>query len=290
MRFIDKNIKNLVFAISATIGLGLVVIVVLGGIYIPTQPYIIPLDQKANNLITLAIVVTILPLAVIEYNNNRWIKEVDNYLPRLLMDITESIQSGLSLYKALDEACKQDYGAISPHLDAAMVNFRVTSDFTASMKRLGEKLRRPNAKRLVTILIETDETGGRIDDVLETSIELFTNLDEYRQERDQQIGPYVLLVYIGTIIFLIISWTIITQFLLPILEVSREEHVASSGLLTHLLELNYYKSALYWASVIEGIAGGLVAGKIIHGRINGGLIHSVILISISLLFFNLLGV
>jgi flagellar protein FlaJ len=290
MKYIEKKIKNIVFALSAVIGLGLATMVLLGGIYIPSEPYYIPLDQKANNLISLAIMITILPLAIIEYNNNKWTKEVDRYLPRLLMDITESIQSGLSLYKALDEATKQDYGAISPHLDAAMVNFRVTSDFTESMKLLGEKLRRPNAKRLVTILIEADETGGRIDDVLDTSIELFTNLDEYRQERDQQIGPYVLLVYIGTIIFLIISWTIITQFLLPIIEVSQEEHVSSSGLLSHLLDFNFYKSALFWASVIEGIAGGLVAGKIIYGRVNGGLIHSVILISISLLFFNLLGV
>ena len=135
-------------------------------------------------------------------------------------------------------------------------------------------------KRLTTILIEANETGGRIDDVLETSIDLFTNLDEYRQERESQIGPYVLLVYVGSIIFLIISWTIINQFLVPIINVSTQEHVAESGLL---------KSAMFWAAVIEGIVGGLVAGKITNGRINGGLIHSVILMGISIIFFNLLG-
>ncbi|MFC1803142.1 type II secretion system F family protein [Thermoproteota archaeon] len=290
MNFVEPKIRNIVFGASILVGFTIVVYVLLNGIYAPSQPYFIPMEQNANNLIAIAILVAILPLSIIEYYNNNWLKEVDSHLPRLLMDITESIQAGLSLYNALGEACKYDYGPISRYLDAAMVNFRVTSDFTGSMKWLGEKLKRPNAKRLVTILIEADETGGKIDDVLDTSIDLFTNLDEYRQERDQQIGPYVLLVYIGTVIFLIISWTIITQFLLPIIEVSQQEHVSGSGLLSHLLSVDYYKSALFWASVIEGIAGGLVAGKIMYGRINGGLIHSVVLIMISILFFNLLGV
>jgi flagellar protein FlaJ len=290
MIYIEKKIKYVVIGISAILGISLFSSIFLMGIYEPTLPYIIPLDQSINNYLTAAILVIILPVSIIEYNNNRWLKEVDKHLPRLLMDVTESMQSGLSLYNALENAIKNDYGPITKELDSAMVDFRITSDFTASMQQLGINLKRPNAKRLTTILIEANETGGRIDDVLETSIELFTNLDEYRQERDSEIGPYVLLVYVGAIIFLIISWTIIYQFLLPIIEVSQQEHVSTSGILSDLLDFNYYKSALYWASVIEGIAGGLVAGKIIHGRTNSGLIHSTILILISFLFFNLLGV
>ncbi len=290
MNFVEPKIRNIIFGASAIVGFTIFSYVLLAGIYVPSQPYLIPLNQNANNLIATAILIAILPVSIIEYNNNKWLKDVDRHLPRLLMDITESIQSGLSLYNALGEACKHDYGSISRYLDAAMVNFRVTSDFTGSMIWLGMKLKRPNAKRLVTILIEAEETGGQIGDVLETSIDLFTNLDEYREERDQQIGPYVLLVYIGTVIFLIISWTIITQFLLPIIDVSQQEHVQGSGLLSQLLSVEYYKSVLFWASVIEGVAGGLVAGKIMYGRVRGGLIHSVVLITISLLFFNLLGV
>ena len=289
MIYIENRIKHVIFGVSLAIGLSILGYIVVTGEYTPELPYIIPLNQGVNNLITMAILVTILPTAIIEYNNNKWLKEVDRHLPRLLMDITESMQSGLSLYNALERATEHDYGPITKELDSAMVNFRITSDFTASMQQLGIDLKRPNAKRLTTILIEADETGGKIDDVLETSIDLFTNLDEYRQERDSQIGPYVLLVYIGTLIFLIISWTIIYQFLIPIIEVSSQEHVTESGLLKNLLDISYYKSALYWASVIEGIAGGLVAGKIIHGRINGGLIHSTILIGISIIFFNILG-
>lgn len=288
--FIEPRIRNITLGGSLVVGFSIIFYIIISGAYTPTQPYYIPLSQETNNLFALAVMISILPVSIIEYYNNRWYKEIDKNLPRLLMDVTESIQSGHSLYNALDEATKFDYGPITGYLDAAMVNFRVTSDFTQSMKWLGEKLQRPNARRLVTILIEADETGGKIDDVLETSIDLFTNLDEYRQERDQQIGPYVFLVYVGSIIFLIISWTIITQFLLPIIDVAQQEHVADAGLLNHILSVEYYKAALFWASVIEGIFGGLVAGKIMYGRISGGLVHSMVLIVLSLVFFNFIGV
>jgi flagellar protein FlaJ len=288
MMYIEDRPKLIVFGASLALGIAIFSLAVLEGSWAANLSYMTPLSMETNNMITLAILVTLLPLALIEYNNNRWLREVDKNIPRLLMDVTESMRSGVSLFSALEVAAKRDYGPVSMNLESAMVNFRMDSDFEEAMMWLGEKLRRPNARRLVTILTETYDTGGKVDDILDTSIDMFTNLDEYREERDSQIGPYVLLVYIGALIFLIISWTIIHQFILPIVEMSSRDFVGESGILRNVLDINYYKSILYWASVIEGLAGGLVAGKIIHGRISGGLVHSVLLLVISFAFFNLL--
>jgi flagellar protein FlaJ len=290
MRYIERKNKLAVFGASIILGLSILSLVFIDELYFPELPYIIPLTQTANNMIAVAILVAILPVSIIEYNNNRWMREVDKHVPRLLMDITESIRSGLSLFNALEVAAKREYGPISEPLEAAVVNLRLTADFDGSMKMLGERLKRPSAKRFVTILMETYETGGQIIDILETSIEMFTHIAEYREERDTQIGPYILLVYIGAVIFLIISWTIITQFVVPVMEVSQQEHVAQSNILGNILALEYYRSILFWASLIEGIISGLVAGKIVHGKIGGGLIHSVILVIITLAYFNLIGV
>jgi flagellar protein FlaJ len=287
MIYIKRKYKLAVLGLSSTITLILLALIILQGNYRPEMPYIIPLDLKTNNSIIGAILIAILPVGIIEYINNQWLKAVDKHVPRLLMDITESIRSGLSLFNALEVATTRDYGPITEPLEDAVVHMRMTADLEGSLKSLGEKLKRPNAKRMVTILLETYETGGRMLDVLETSIDMFTFLDEYRDERDSQIGPYILLVYVGSIIFLIISFTIVEQFIGPILEVSMEEHVASSGILRNLLNVNYYRSILFWASAIEGLFGGLVAGKIIYDRTSGGLIHSVVLLLITLGFFNL---
>lgn len=288
MRYISRKKELIVLGISLLFALALLAITLIRDDYRPLSPYYIPLNQKTNNLIIGSILIAILPISIIEYQNNKWLKSVDKHVPRLLMDITESIRSGLSLFSALEAAATRDYGPITQPLEDAVVNMRMTADLEGSLKCLGKQLRRPNAMRMITILLETYETGGRMLDVLETSIDMFTYIEEYQEEKNSQIGPYILLVYVGSIIFLIISYTIIEQFIGPILKVSMEQHVAQSGILTNVLDEKYYKSILFWASSIEGLFGGLVAGKILYDRTSGGLIHSVILLIMTLGFFNLI--
>jgi flagellar protein FlaJ len=288
MIYIKRREKLMVFGVSLLLATSIFILVFLRGGYTPEGPYWIPLNQSINNLMVLAIFIAILPVSIIEYFNNQWLKAVDKYVPRLLMDITESIRSGLSLANALEVAATRDYGPITEPLEEAVVHMKMTADLESSLKMLGERLKRPNAKRMVTILLETNETGGKMLDVLETSIDMFTFIDEYREERNSQIGPYVILVYVGTLIFLIISWTVVMQFIGPIVEASQDPNVQQAGMLRNVLSVEYYKSILFWASTLQGVFGGLVAGKIIYDRISGGLIHAVILIVLTLSFFNLI--
>ncbi|MFW6117287.1 MAG: type II secretion system F family protein [Thermoproteota archaeon] len=284
--YIRKKYKMVVWAISVLIGAFIVIMSIISGGYQFTMEYMIPLKQKVNNGIVVGILVAVIPPAVVEFNNSVWLREVDDNVPRLLMDITESIRSGLSLFEALEAAADKDYGPITPYLDQAMVKFRMTADLEGSLDWLGEKLIRPSAKRVVTILQEAYETGGKMIEVLETSVDMFTSLAEYKDERDTQMSPYILLVYMANIIFLGISWTIIVQFLGPLAE-SSQDPMAPMGGMVRMLSMDYYKSILFWASVVEGLLGGLVAGKIRDNRIGGGLVHSVLLVLISLVFYNI---
>jgi hypothetical protein len=63
-----------------------------------------------------------------------------------------------------------------------------------------------------------------------------------------------------------------------------------SGLLAGVLDINYYASLLFWASILESIFGGLVIGKIVDRNLPAGLQHSVILVVVALVFFNVSGV
>ncbi len=285
--YFSRKYKVGVWIVSSFIGLLIIANTLISGVYVPTKEYMIPLDARVNNTFLLAILVIIIPPAFIEYNNSVWLREVDNNIPRFLRDLTEGVRSGLSIFDALEIAATKDYGPITPHLEQAMVKFRLTSDLEGSLIWLGEKLIRPSAKRVTTILLEAYETGGRMIQVLETSVEMFTSLAEYKDEKDSQVGPYILLVYVGNIIFLGISWVILGQFLGPLAKTAQDPLIAQAGVV-RMLDMDYYTSILFWSAVIEGLMGGLVAGKIKDNRIGSGLIHSVILLVISLIFFNLI--
>ena len=193
------------------------------------------------------------------------------------MDVTESIRSGMPMVRALEVATKRDFGPISSNLETALVSFNFTSDLDGSLRWFGESLIRPSGKRAATILMEAYKSGGRMMDVLDTSINMFTSLDEYREEKESMINPYILLVYASTFIFLFMGWVVIVQFLNPLAKTSVDTP-GIPNITGNMLSINYYKAIIFWAAVAEGLIGGLVTGKITNARLLSGLYHSVLLL------------
>jgi flagellar protein FlaJ len=285
--YFEQKQRIAVYAVSSSIGLSLILIPILFGLYFPQSPYLVPLSQKVNNTMACGLVIAFSFPAIVEFNNNRWGRQVDRNLPRLLRDVTEAVRSGVTLPRALEEASQRDYGPISKELERAASMFIMGASWEESLMSLAKWLRRPTALRLSTILVEAHQTGGRIIEVLEASVNLFTSLDEYREEQFSNMRPYITTVYMAVVIFLIISHVVLHQFLAPLYQVSAGVNVQETSLLSNILDANYYTSILFWASSIESVFGGLIAGKIGEKTLSAGLLHSVILLVITLVFFNI---
>ena len=124
-------------------------------------------------------------------------------------------------------------------------------------------------------------------EVLDASVNLFSSLDEYKEEQYSNMKPYMMTIYMATIIFLVIAYVVLHQFLIPLSGASSGAIVQEAGFLAGVLDINYYNSLLFWASIIESIFGGIIAGKIGDGTLSAGLRHSVILCIVTLIFFNI---
>lgn len=152
---------------------------------------------------------------------------------------------------------------------------------------LAKRLRHPVALRMCTILLEAQQTGGKLLEVLSMSVDLFSSLDAYREEQYTNMKPYMMTIYMATLTFLIIAFIMLHQFLAPLSAAKGSAEINQSGLLAGVLDINYYASLLFWASLLESIFGGLTVGKIVDRDLAAGLRHSLILIVITLVFFNI---
>jgi len=291
--FFKRKLRIAVWGVSSCIGISIMLMPILLGLYVPEAPYLIPLSQKMNNTISLGLIIMFAFPAVVEFNNYRWGRSVDRNIPRFLRDITEAVRSGVTLPRALEEASQRDYGPISKELERTISMFILGTSWEESLMLLAQRLRQPNALRLSTILVEAHQGGGKMLDVLEASVSLFSSLGEYEEEQHTNMRPYVMTIYMATIIFLIIAQVVLSQFLAPLHETSANPTIGAavqeSGLLSNMLPIEYYTSILFWASIVESIFGGLVAGKIADRSLSAGLRHSVILTTATLVFFNISG-
>ncbi len=268
-------------------GLSIVLILVLSGFYVPVEPYFIPLSQRVNNAIALSIMIVFGFPAVVEFNNYSWKKQLERNVPRLLRDVTESVRSGMTLPRALEEASQRGYGPVSKELERAVSMFVLGAKFEDSLMFLAKRLKVPVALRMCTVLIEAEQTGGKLLEVLSTSVDLFSSLDAYREEQYTNMKPYMMTGYMATLTFLIIAFIMLHQFLAPLSAAKGSVETGQSGLLSGVLDINYYASLLFWASLLESIFGGLTVGKIVDRDLAAGLRHSLILIVVTLVFFNI---
>jgi flagellar protein FlaJ len=285
--YFDKRLRTAVWVTSIAVGFLVIVSPLIVGSYVPTQPYLIPLSQETNNIIILGFLIAILFPAIVEYSNYRWISKIESSIPRLLRDIAEAVNSGVTLPKAVEEATDKGYGPLSKELTKVIALFALGNSWEDAVLSLTKRVRSPSVARFATILVEANQSGGKMSEVLDMSVGLFSSIEQYKQEQRNNMKPYLYTVYAAIVIFLIISVVVLNQFLIP-LSVSTKNPIGPSSTIT-ILDTNYYTSILFWASVVESLFAGLIAGKIGDNCYLAGLRHSVILLILTMVFFNGIG-
>jgi flagellar protein FlaJ len=276
-----------VWVTSAIVGLLVIIAPIVAGSYTPTQPYFIPLSQETNNVLIFGVIIAILFPAIVEYSNHRWVVKIESSIPRLLRDISESVNSGVTLPKAVEQAADKGYGPLSKELERVIALFTLGNSWEEAVMSLTKRAISPSLARFATILVEANQSGGKMSEVLDMSVVLFSNIDQYKQEQLNNMKPYLYTVYAAIAIFLIISFVVLSQFLIPLSESAKNP--AGLGNTITVLDTNYYASILFWASTIESLFAGLIAGKIGDRCYLAGLLHSVVLLLLTLVFFNFLG-
>jgi archaeal flagellar protein FlaJ len=286
--YFNKRLRTTVWVTSGVVGFLVIVSPLLSGLYLPSQPYLIPLSQETNNIITVGLLITVLFPAIVEYINYRWVRQIESSIPRLLRDIAESVHSGVTLPKAVEEAAEKGYGPLSKELERIIALFVLSTSWEEAVMSLTKSVRSPSLARFATILVEANQSGGKISEVLDMSVELFSNIDQYKEEQLNNMKPYLYTIYASIAIFLIISFVVLNQFLVP-LAASAENTSGFSSNTASVLDLNYYTSILFWASIVESLFAGIIAGKIGDRSYSAGLRHSVFLLVITIVFFNAFG-
>jgi archaeal flagellar protein FlaJ len=322
LHYFDDNSK---YATYIAAGITIIISLVLGfslGRYRPEVPYLIPSGNatRADNstwtlfnrpwvlpngpsaaltdtVIGLGIVFALIPVAYVSYSNYRYVKTVEKNIPRFLRDILESTDSGVILPTALIRASTEDYGPISKEIGIAMTKFSLGYDFRESIMESCAKLKHPYMLQVGLIIVEAYSSGGKMHEVLNSSVVLFNGLEQYTEEKQSELRPYTQLVYISIMIFLVIAIIIVSQFIGPLNKLPTIPAGSSLGSAGKHFNINlsqisvvYFESVFFFAAVFESLFGGIVAGKIVDGSASAGLRHSIILLLITILVFNLPGI
>ncbi len=235
--------------------------------------------------------VCFIPYTMQRQRHEKRLESIDGNLPPLLQSLVSSVQSGGSLLTALEQTADHKLGALTPELKNFRANISWGMPLEDAFEYLRYKVQTNLARRVFTLLETSVNVGGDLISSLKVIQTHVTDYKNIEKERKASLGPYVYIIYISFLVFLIIAVLLVSQFFGEIRAV--QEGLADSGNLGMFsalmdLDVDHIKSILFQMSLIEALFGGLAAGKIGSGTFFAGTKHVVIMIVMATVAFIVL--
>jgi hypothetical protein len=247
------------------------------------------------NLASLLLVAA--PVLIIKYREFQRKSEIESEFPQFLRDVLEGTRAGMSLPQAVQNIGSSGYGAMEPEIEKMNARIDWGIPFDDVMTQFAQDSSSSMIRRSVDTIIQAYESGGNIEDVLDSVVDNIRSIQELQEERESQLygelvtGYIVYFIFIGILIGL-------TTYLLPSLSQASSALSSSgsggsgaagigggilsgSGNLERNIQIyrGWFKNLAY----IQAIFSGLIIGKLTEGSLRAGLKHVAILFGLGYL-------
>jgi len=256
---IESRTKKIVFVMSVLLAVAIVVFGVL------TVGFTVALDD----FVFFGFLAVITPIAIVNYIDYRWRKEVDEHLPDLFRSIVQAQEIGMTLPKALEEAAERDYGPLTPELKKMSVQISWGASFEEALLAFGRRVGTVLTLRTVPMIIEGSRSGGKVEKVFDPMGKFVETTILLEKERKTQTRPYIAIIYVALFVFLFTIVILFKTFF------TNAEGVALFSMPTS--SPADLKRIFLHLTLVQGFFSGLVAGKMGEGSISAGLKHSLIM-------------
>ena len=226
------------------------------------------------------------PLALVFYTRYRTGKEIEQQFILFIRDLTDSIDSGMTLPMALAHCSRRDYLALTKYVNdmASQVDWGIP--FEKVLAVFAKKMPSVPIKRAVTTIIKTYEAGGRVSDTLKAVSRSLVTIEKLKKERASSVHSQIVTMYVIYFVFIFIL-VIMQVFLIPALSqpgtsdimLTREALGISSG--------GIYSEIFVYFIIIQGFFAGLATGKMAEGSVVSGFKHSIFLIAVGYAIFSM---
>jgi flagellar protein FlaJ len=231
--------------------------------------------------------IALLPPSYIFYKRYKMQKEVEEQFIVFIRDLTDSVDSGMTLPLALDQCAKKDYFSLTPYVKdlSAQVNWGIP--FKKALTTFAKKTKSKTITRAIKTVIEAYKVGGKISETLTAISTSLVTIDKIKKERTASVRGQIATTYLIFFVFIFIL-VVLQIFLIPTLTPKTEiPGVEITGLGGGGISPQVFTRTFEMFIVIQGFFSGLVTGKMAEGSIMAGIKHSILFITIGYSIFSL---
>ncbi len=236
-----------------------------------------------------AMLLTAAPIMYIKYNQYMAQKRMEEKFPEFLRDVVEGTRAGMSLPQAIQNTETGSYGPLDDKVEKMNAQLDWGIPFDQVLKNFGEETGSDVVKRSVDTIIQAYESGGHIQDVLESVGDNIRTIRQLKEERESQLYGEMITGYIVYFIFIGILVALM-NYLLPNLATAQESlggggfsafGGGGGGSLQENITL--YEDWFQRLVFIQALFSGLIIGKLAEGELKAGFKHMAILFAVGYL-------
>lgn len=220
-------------------------------------------------------------------------KEIELQFLEFVRGLVESVKGGISVPKAIRHVATKDFGALNPYVKKLSNQMEWGIPVHKALIIFAKDTGNKTIKRAISIIIEADESGGDIADVLDSVTGGVANVKKMKEERKAGVYSQVLQGYIIFYVFIAIM-LVLQLWLFPMLEgelgPSLQQGLGGFGAMGGMFgeggEAIDLGPIFFALIMIQGFFAGLMIGKFSEGTIKQGLVHSLILMVSAALIYT----
>lgn len=221
----------------------------------------------------ISLIVGLIAPSIMSILQSRRKNQIDLLLPQILVDLSEGLRAGMTFIESIEETSKRDYGWLSKELRTLMAQISWGVPNAEAFQNFSKRCGTEMTEKTIALLLTAIKLGGDLRSVFASTAQFLRRMLEVKDERTDQLRPYLSIIYVTLIIFLVTMYMLYTSL---------------AGLLTMQstivkvkLSREQMKILLFDLALIEGLFGGLIASKLSEGSIYLGLKHSIIMLAIN---------
>jgi flagellar protein FlaJ len=240
-------------------------------------------------IIAAALTVAWLPFWMDVLLENKKQKELEARFPDFVRNLTGAIKSGMPASQAVIHVADTDYGSLTPYIKKLANQIEWAIPFHKAFTNFGRDTNNTVIKRAIATVIQAEQAGGNIEDVLMSITDSLLQIKRIKEERKASIHSQVLQSYIIFFVFLGVM-VVIQNLLIPYMSklgpgttpvITAKVSIDFSSATAFAETLSVWFVSMYgiflMMSVIQGLFAGVVLGKLAEGDLTSGLKHSLIL-------------
>ena len=220
-------------------------------------------------------------------------KMIENLLPDFLREISSATSSGMTVFDAITNASKGDYGKLSPELQKMASQLSWGISVNESLENFAKRINTPSIKRIVVTINKALEIGGNTADVFDAAAKEVEQVKLVEQQRKAEMSMYSIVIFISFFVFLavilIIDKTIFAEFFKLQEQMPSMSGGSMPGGMTGggNIDPQALKDTFFVFVLVQSIGGGLLGGFMMDGKLSSGVRYGFLLILITFFCFKI---